>query len=269
MIAAGMPDTYVLVTGASSGLGAEIASRLAADHRRGVILSGRNAQRLQPIADRLARETPGARTVIMTADLSELDGPRRLYEQIRAQNLIVDELVNNAGASAPGSALDLDPDTVISEMILDYVSAAALTMLFLRHFQAAGLQEGRVVQILSMAARFKAMPNFAHYNSAKKAFDAFSRGIEYEIKRAGLPVRVYRVYPGAISGTKIATSDITERNKGLALPASEVARIVVEGSRRGKRVIVPGLPNRLAHAVAPALPQWLTDRIFYQVYGRA
>lgn len=261
-----MTKTFALVTGSSSGLGAEIASALARLGRN-VILTGRSAARLRPVAERLGRESPGSEIAILEADLSELDGPTTLFDQIGDRQLAIDELINNAGASAPGSALGLEPAVVVSEMILDYVSASALTMLFLRHARQRG-GPGRLIQILSLAARFRSMPNFAHYSSAKKAFDTFTLGVEFEIRQAGLPITVHRVYPGAISGTKNATSAITEKNQGIAMSAAQVAQAIITDSRRGKQVIIPGLINKLIYAVAPIAPQSLTDRVFFKTYGK-
>lgn len=263
-----MSDTYALVTGSSGGLGAEIASCLTRLHARNVIVSGRSEQRLRPVVERLAKENPAIKAIAIPADLSEMDGASRLFAGIAERGLVVDELVNNAGASAPGSALDLDPGVVRSEIVLDYISGVTLTMLFLHHLREHGAQNGRVIQILSMAARFNAMPNFSHYNSAKKAFDAYTKGVEYETRRAGIAVQFHRVYPGAISGTKIATSGITEKNKGIALSAAQVADAIVRESRQGKRVIIPGFVNKLAYIAAPIVPQFITDRAFYKTYGK-
>ena len=263
-----MADTYALVTGSSGGLGAEIASCLVRLHGRNVIVSGRSEKRLAPVVERLTKENPAVKAVMIPADLSELDGAKALFAGIAARGLVVDELVNNAGASEPGSAHELDPHLVRSEMILDYVSPATLTMLFLAHLAENRLPGGRVIQILSMAARFHAMPNFAHYNSAKKAFDAYTKGVEYETRRAGIAVSFHRVYPGAISGTKLATSNITEKNKGIALSAAQVAQVIVAESRKGKRVIIPGFVNKLAYVAAPLTPQFITDRAFYKTYGK-
>lgn len=259
-------EPYTLVTGASSGLGTELAIGLARRARTPLILSGRSEARLAPVAERIAALPGAGPVVIVTADLATPDGPEALFEALAARGLNLVALYNNAGASAPGSVLKLPPRALMNEIILDFAAPAALSTHFLQHLRRRGAREGTLVQILSLAARFPGMPNFAHYNAAKKALDAFTRGIGYEARQAGLAVRIHRAFPGAITGTQIATRRIAEQNARAALPAARVAELILDGVARGDRVIVPGWINKLGYVFGPRLPQRLSDPVIHRLY---
>ncbi|HWR34510.1 MAG TPA: SDR family oxidoreductase [Clostridia bacterium] len=233
----------VLITGASTGIGYELARLFAADKRQDweLVLLARRAPRMKDVADRLASEF-GVRTHALSIDLSEAHGPHEAWNQVRQLGLKLDCLVNNAGFGTSGPFASLEMKEQLALIQLNVTSLVHLTKLFLQQIVA---RKGRVLNVASTAA-FQPGPNMAVYYASKAFVLSFSEAIAEEMRGAG--VRVSTLCPGPTLTEFQRRAQMSESAlfKGpFTMDAPTVARAGFEGLMRGKRLIIPGWQNKL------------------------
>lgn len=230
----------VLVTGASSGIGRELARCFAADGCHMVVAARRTAE-LEELAVEL-RGRSGAGADVVTVDLAAADGAGNLLAELERRGVSPDVLVNNAGFGARGDFTDMPPDRIASMLA---VNVTALTML------ARGLlpamrarRRGGVLNVASTAA-FQPGPHMAAYYASKAYVLSLSEALHHECESEGLAVTC--LCPGAT-----ATGFAAEAGMGSsllfrlgAMDAATVARAGHAGFRRGRAIVVPGLRNKL------------------------
>jgi short-subunit dehydrogenase len=182
----------VLVTGASSGLGAALAEGLA---QRGAIvgLCARRENRLAEVLERVREHSPDSRS--WTVDLADIDGLDTFATQATEELGGIDVLVNNAGIPKRRWAWQHRPDEITDVLRLNVESPIRLTGALLGELAR---NEGHVVMIGSVAARL-APPNEAVYSASKAAITAYAEGLRVDLGVAGVPVGVHVVQPGVLS----------------------------------------------------------------------
>ncbi|MCU1454882.1 MAG: ydfG 2, partial [Acidimicrobiales bacterium] len=156
-------DRTCLVTGASSGIGAELACQLAA-RGLGVTLVARRAEKLEELADELRAAHPGVRVEVVAADLADRDARTGLLDEVAGRGLSVDVLVNNAGLSTVGAVHRSDPEREVNMIEVDVVAVADLCSRFVPGMVARG--RGAVLNVASTAA-FQPLPGQAGYGGCK------------------------------------------------------------------------------------------------------
>ncbi len=234
-----MPSSNLaLVTGASSGIGRELAVQLA---RRGydLIITGRDGEALQTLHAAL----PQRKVHVVVADLSRREGTAELLEYIDRHSLLVEILVNNAGFGRIGGFTELTEKEQLEMIEVNVASTLRLTHLLAGRMVERG--HGRILNVASTAS-FSPGPLMAVYY-ATKAFDYFfSMAIGEELRGRG--VQVTTLCPGATrTGFDRASGLGRERMRprGMMLPG-RVAKAAVDGLDAGRRLVVPGLSNKLA-----------------------
>jgi short-subunit dehydrogenase len=247
------PDRAALVTGASSGIGTEIARELA---RRGqnLILVARGEDKLRHLAAELS--ATGVRAEVLPADLIEASDRAELADRITDLDLTVEVLVNNAGFSTLGPVARADPAQEVRMLELDVVAVADLTTRFLR-----GMVERRRGAVLNVAstAAFQPLPGQAVYAAAKSFVLSYSQALRGELRGSG--VTVTALCPGPVKTGFEAAAGFSEGAAEAALPkflwvdAPDVARAAVEGMERGRMVVIPGAANRVSAALSQVTPR--------------
>jgi hypothetical protein len=229
-----------LVTGASSGLGEQLAL-LAAQHGHDVVLVARNTARLEAVAERIRGHNVAAH--VLTADLASAEAPRHIAEVIQQKGISIDFLVNNAGFGTNGAFLDL-PLTGEAEMVL--VNCGAVVQL--THLLAGPMRErrrGRILNIASTAA-FQPGPFMATYYATKAFVVSFSEALSFELKPHGVSVTCF--CPGA-TATEFAARSGNERSRlfkrGGVAKAEDVAQAAWDAMMRGDVLTVHGALNWL------------------------
>ena len=184
-----LQDSHVLVTGASSGIGAALAEGFA---RRGATVGccGRDAGRLDAVVARCRAHTPASQG--FTVDLADLDGIAAFAAQASEALGGVDVLVNNAGIPKRKSAFDLTPEVVEAVMAVNYFAPVRLTLALLDEIAA---RSGRFVYVSSVAARLSP-PSELAYSASKAALSAWAEGLQVDLRDTGALVHV--LYPGVI-----------------------------------------------------------------------
>jgi short-subunit dehydrogenase len=246
------PDRTAVVTGASSGIGAEIARDLA---RRGhqVVLVARTESKLAELAAEL-----GERAHVLPTDLSDRYARAGLIDRITALGLVPDILVNNAGLSTLGPVHRSDPAAETNLLEVDVVAVVDLCSRFLPGMVERG--RGAVLNVASTAA-FQPLPGQAAYGAAKAFVLSYTQSLSGELARTGVHVSV--LCPGPVD-TAFADTAGFDRQDALDslpsfmwLPAAEVARAGVDGLDRGRVVVIPGLANRAGASFAKVAPRRL------------
>jgi short-subunit dehydrogenase len=247
-------DTTCLVTGASSGIGREIARQLA-QRGHGVTLVARREDRLRAVADELAG-AHGVRTEVIAADLTDPKARARVLEDVEARGLTVDVLINNAGFSTVGAVHRSDPERELVMVRTDVEAVADLCTRVLPGMVARG--RGAVLNVASTAA-FQPMPGQAGYSAAKAFVLAYSQAVRAELRGTGVTVTALCPGPVDTEFAEVAGFDHTQVASSVPrfmwVSVEQVAAEGLAGLERGKAVVVPGLANK-----AGALGGRLTPR---------
>jgi short-subunit dehydrogenase len=244
-----MSEPVTVITGASGGIGEELAY-CAARAGRKVVLVARSADKMKAVADRI--KTLGDKEPeIVALDLGDPKCGEALAAALHAKNLKVAEIVNNAGYGLAGRIERLDAADQVGMVDLNIRALTDLTLRFLPEIIGA---KGGVLNVASTAA-FQPGPNMAIYYASKAYVLSFSEAIWFELKGRA---RVTTLCPGPVpTGFQARAS----RGKGLWIAkfsvtsASDVADAGWRAFEAGKRVVVPGFLNKFAAFSAPLTPR--------------
>ena len=252
-------ENWALITGASTGIGYELARLFAAD-RFNVALVARDEARLKALAARL-REEHRIETRVLARDLSQRDTPAQLFESLR--DTPISALVNNAGFGWQGPFLETELSRSVDMLKVNVESLVELTYLFARPMVARG--QGRVLNVASTAA-FQPGPFTAMYYASKAFVFSFSVALGEELRGTG--VTITTLCPGFTRTEFHERARMVRASKWFRMmPAETVARIGYEGMKRGKGVIVPGLMNKLTSSIARRLSAGFTAKIVRRING--
>jgi uncharacterized protein len=245
-----------LVTGASSGIGAELA-RIHAEHGGDLVVVARRRERLEALQAELEK-AHGITVHVLTKDLAQSEAPQQIHEELRARGIAVDYLVNNAGFGYRG--LFHQQDWAMNEAMIkvNILALAALTRFFVPEMVARG--GGRVLNVASMAG-FLSGPLHAVYYASKAFVISFSEAIANEL--AGTGVTVTALCPGPVE-TEFARAAQMRHVRLMKKTASarEIAATGYKAMLKGKAVVVPGLANKVVvHGLLRLSPRRLTTRI--------
>ena len=247
-----------LVTGASSGIGADLARELA---KAGydLVLSARQAAPMEALAREI--EGQGAAATVITADLSREGAAAALVQDIERRGLTLDALIANAGLGAHGRFDQADERRVREMLQVNVAALTELTRLALPGMVAR--RRGRVMLVASTAA-FQPGPGMAVYCATKAYVLSFGEAIAYELRGTG--VTVTTLCPGATrtNFSQVASMEGTSlfNSRLPVMTAAEVARLGVRAMLAGRRVVVTGLLNRLTAVSGRMSPHGLSLPIF-------
>ncbi|MEZ5135583.1 MAG: SDR family oxidoreductase [Acidimicrobiales bacterium] len=247
------PESVVVVTGASSGIGTEIARELAT-RGHGVALVARREGPLRELADELA-DRHRVRAEVVAADLTDVAARRSIGERLTEDGLAVAALVNNAGFSTMGPVATSDPDREVSMVRTDVEAVAHLCSLHLGAMVDRGA--GAILNVASTAA-FQPLPGQAGYAASKAFVLSYTHALRGELAGTGVSCTVLCPGPvktGFADAAGFSAADTSAMPSFMWVPATEVARQAVEAMIAGKPVIIPGWPNKVTAAGG-----WLTPR---------
>lgn len=250
------PDRTCLVTGASSGIGVELA-RVLVGRGHGVTLVARRQDRLRELAAELTGV--GARPVrveVVAADLTRRDDRRRIGTRLTELGLVVDVLVNNAGFSTTGPVAAADPEREVAMLRTDVEAVVDLCTTHVGAMVERG--RGAILNVASTAA-FQPLPGQAGYAAAKAFVLSYTQALAGELRGTG--VTATALCPGPVATEFSAAAGFDEDDvdgvlpKPMWVPAADVAQAAIDGLDRGRRVVIPGALNR-----ASAYGAYLTPR---------
>jgi short-subunit dehydrogenase len=229
-----------LITGASRGIGRELARRFARS-RHDLILVSRSAEELTQLSDELAAKH-GVRAVPLPLDLTQAAAPAAVAAELERRGITVDVLVNNAGVGRHGAFARTPPDTDEAMLRLNVDAVVGLTKLLLPGMLAR--RQGRVANLASTAA-FQPGPWMAVYYASKAFVLSFSEALSYELAGSGVTVTAVCPGPTPTDFQRVAGMGRRQVPRVLALSVDRVAEVAYRAIMSGKRVVIPGWANRL------------------------
>lgn len=239
-----------LITGATSGIGLELAKLFARDGYN-LILVARHDDSLRGVATDVEQQF-GNKVITLAKDLMNTNAPEEIYQEIKQQGLTVDVLVNNAGMGEYGKfATETDLQKELSIIQLNATSLVHLTKLFLK--EMVDRNEGKILMLASVAS---AIPNplMAVYGATKSFIYSFSEALSNELKDTS--VSVTALMPGATDTdffNKAGAQNARVTNSDLADPA-RVAKDGYDALMQGKDKVVSGFKNKMQVAMSHVLP---------------
>jgi len=250
-------QSTVLITGASTGIGYEL-SQVFAKNGYDLVLVARSGQKLEALAGKLKTDY-GIQAIAIPKDLSEPAAAQELYDDVVARDIAVDVLVNNAGYGINGKFTDISADRHLEMLRLNIASLTTLCNLFGKDM--VNRHSGSILNVASTAA-FQPGPLMSTYYASKAYVLSFSEALNHELAKDGVIVSV--LCPGP-TRTEFATrADMQTAgiiNTPWLMDAPKVAEICFAGLISGKRIIIPGLMNRLLAFNTRFLPRALATSI--------
>jgi short-subunit dehydrogenase len=246
----------VLITGASSGIGAELA-RLFAANGDDLVLVARREDRLKTLAEELAARH-GVKAHVFPCDLVKPNGPGNLLIEVGRKGLIVDVLVNNAGFGLRGTFAKLSLERQLEMIQVNVTAPTALAGLLLPGMMARG--RGGILNVASLAA-FQAGPDMAVYYATKAYLLSFSQAIHEEARPRG--VAVTALCPGPVPTEFSSLADLggTRLFTVGVVSAAEVAKAGFDGFQDGRAIVIPGAMPKLGAFMTRLISRGLARRI--------
>ncbi len=251
-----------LITGASGGIGNELAKLFARD-RHNLVLVARSADRLAKAAEELQQSGVSVKTFAL--DLGQSPAPKFLFDQLQREGIVLDILINNAGFGAYGNFVEMSENEILGQINLNITALTELTRLFLPGMVAR--RSGRVMNVASTAG-FQPGPLMAVYYATKAYVISFSEAIANEVKDSGVTMTCF--CPGATETgfAKRAGNDKTRvfTNPGV-MTAEQVALDGYRAVMEGKTLAISGARNWLVaqstrfapRKMVTAISRWVSE----------
>ena len=250
-----------LITGASAGIGLELARQFAA-HGHDLILVARNRDALEATAGTLEGKH-GIKATVISSDLAKSESPPRLFEAVMSEGLRVDILVNNAGFGLGGEFVETDIDRELDMIQVNITAVTHLTKLFLQPMVLR--RSGRILNVASTAA-LQPGPLMSVYYASKAYVLSFSQALDEELRKTGVTVTC--LCPGTTATEFAERAGIANTRlfklAGVA-NAEEVARYGYQATMRGDRVALPGMKNKAHMQALRLLPRSLVTTLARKV----
>jgi uncharacterized protein len=262
-----MPGETILITGASSGIGLELARCFAREqsangHAR-IILVARNTPALESLAAELRRDCK-IEVSVLTADLSLPETPKRIFEELSAQKITVDMLVNNAGFGANGSFAEIPLARQLEMIQVNLTALTELTGLFLPGMIQR--QHGGILNVGSVAG-FQPGPGMAVYYATKAFVLSFTEALAEELNGSGVIISVLCPGPTESNFGNVARGKKVRPMKTSKMTSEAVAVYGHRAFRGGKVTAVPGLQNKVFVFLNRIFPRMVPRKIV-KLYNR-
>lgn len=248
------PTSTAVVTGASSGIGADIARELAA-RGHGVTLVARREGKLNDLADELSGEV---RVEVIGCDVADPAARADLLAEVGRRGLTADILVNNAGVGTIGAVAESTPEAEIAQVRVNVEAVIDLCTRAVQQMVPRG--SGAILNVGSTAG-FQPFPGQAGYAATKAFVRSYTEGLRGEL--AGTGVAVTALHPGPVRTEFLQTAGMDERTfadafpKFMWVPSRTVARAGVDGLADGRGEVIPGVPNQISTRLFEYMPRRL------------
>jgi short-subunit dehydrogenase len=253
-----MQNETVLITGASSGIGEELAKNFAKGGCD-LVLVARSEEKLMALAHKLKSDAK-VKVWVESADLSRQGAAKNLATDLNQQGIEIDILVNCAGVLENGNFVDLSSSSQQALIDLNVSGLTNMLSYFLPPMVARG--KGRILNVASIAA-FQPIPGLATYAATKAYVLSLTESLAAELSDSG--VSVTALCPGVTATNMVASA--REKSGGFNVPAfmiGEVEQVAAQGYQaclKGEVICVPGAVNLAATIMGRATPKWLLRRI--------
>lgn len=248
--------SYVLITGATTGIGYELA-KLYANDGNNLILVARDEEKLEKVKEELML-LYNINVYSISLDLSEDNSCEKLLNYVNKKNISVDILINNAGLGSFGYLSEIEIEKELNLIDVNVRALTELTKVFLPIMISHG--DGAIMNVASTAA-FCAGPKMATYYASKSYVLSFTEAIYEELKGTG--IKVSCLCPGPVSTGFQDKAGIRKKEsakKALMTP-KKVAEIAYRDFKKGKLIISPGFKNKVIIALNKIMPRSLSRKI--------
>ena len=246
----------VLVTGASSGIGLELA-RVFAENGSNLVLTARSEEKLEQLGEQFRKEY-GVEVLVLAADLSDPASPTAILDGVRSRAVTVDVVVNNAGFGRIGPFYKQPIQGQLDIVQVNLVALMHLTRLFLPSMVERG--RGGILNVASTAA-FQPGPRMAVYFATKAYVLSLTEALAEELKGTGVTASCLAPGPTATGFESQARMDGVLLFRLGTMTARNVAKAGYKGFRRGKVIVVPRVTNRLAVFAQRFAPRSLVRKV--------
>ena len=257
---------WTLVTGASSGLGREMARALAKDYGSNLVVVARREDRLSDLKAELESKYQ-VQVVSITADLAKPDQVQMLFEQATRDRIIY-AAVLNAGVTFYGNVLEQSPEAFDAMLSTNVTSAVQLATRFAQYF--SNHSSGSGLMMVSSMAGFSPMPYQTAYAATKSFVTSFGLGLSHELKGKGTSVTV--VAPGGIDTEMLKIAGLSKKFKSgdIGVMSPKVcARLSLESFASRRSLFIPGILNQAMALAFRLIPQRLLLTTIARVYKDA
>lgn len=230
----------VLITGASGGIGKEIA-QIFAENGNNLVLIARNKNKLEQIAKEFEINYK-VRVTVLAQDLSKSNIALKIYSEIKDRGILVDILINNAGFGNFGHFVDSDLKRTTEMININITTLTEFTSLFVKDM--IKINSGKILNIASTAA-FQPIPKFAAYAATKSYVLHFTEALHYELKETNVSVSVLCPGPTSTGFKERANAENSNVFKSGVMNAKVVAKVGYKGLIKNKMTIIPGFKNKL------------------------
>ncbi|MES2674556.1 MAG: SDR family oxidoreductase [Pseudomonadota bacterium] len=240
---------YALITGATSGIGYELAKIFAANHYN-LIIVARSSAKLLEIAEDFSKNY-GVQVKPIAKDLFKFKSAFELYDEVQAKGLQVDVLVNNAAQGVYGRFVDTDIDEELDIIQLNINAYVVLTKFFLKDMVAR--QDGKILNVASVAGKLPG-PFQSVYHATKAFVHSFTEAIRAETAATG--VTITSLLPGA-TATDFFNKAHMEESKILEQELADPAKVAADGFNalmRGDDMVISGFKNKAQVALSNFIP---------------
>jgi short-subunit dehydrogenase len=251
-----MNTETVLITGASSGIGLELAKCFAAEECN-LILTARNREALEKLADELCRKHD-IKVEIVIADLSLPESPQKIISEIKGRGINVDVLVNNAGFGLHGAFTELPLKRQLEIVQVNIAALVELTGLFLPDMLRRN--RGGILNVGSVAG-FVPGPQMAVYYASKAFVLSFSESLHEELRETKIQVTNLCPGPTESNFSSVARSHRAREAQAKKMSAAEVARIGHRDFRAGVHISLPGAINKISAFAPRVFPRTVVRRL--------
>lgn len=255
-------NKWVLITGASSGLGYEMARQLAGKHGANLILVARRLDKLNQLKEELSVNGKNQVKVI-AADLSfNEDIDRVVKESLDGQKL--DFAILNAGVTYFGKHAELQQEQFDKLLQTNIIGTVRMTNQLVEYFEESATDSG-IMFVSSMAAFFP-VPYQAVYSGTKAFLMNFANALSFELENAKFKITVFA--PGGIA-TEMTGDDKFSKLKGWLMPVEQAAKEAIYAMGNKKFSYIPGFTNRIGYRFMRAVPARFIIKTMSRIYGKA
>lgn len=258
-------NAYTLITGASSGIGKELAYFFAKD-KKDLIIVARNSEELEKLAFSLRKEY-ATNVIVIAQDLAQPNAANELYLKVQNLNIQIDNLVNNAGFGVYGNFSETSLKAESDMINVNILALTQLTKLFLQDMKKRN--SGKIMNVASTAA-FQPGPLMSVYYASKAFVLSFSESLANELSDTNITVTALCPGPtdtGFMDRANLHDSKLFS-GKLKMTPVQFVAESGYKGMMKGKTVVVPGLSNRILTVASQIAPRKLVTKIVREIQER-
>jgi short-subunit dehydrogenase len=244
-----------VITGASSGIGRELAYRFA-DLGYDLVLIARRKERLMEVKTEL--EKKDISVTVLVHDLEKIEQCKVLVDEIKNQEINV--FVNNAGYGLYGYSMENS-----TEKEFDMISLNIYTLHYLTKRISELMKAGTIINISSMAA-FLPTPLLASYAATKAYVSSYSEALNHELKMAKRPIKIMTVYPGPVKTEFNEVANASPKMKGLSV--SKCVDDIIKGFNRKKNIVIPGFKMKLMRFFIRFTPKSILLKVSYSIQSK-